>query len=67
MGLRASVALTLVLGFGAASAARAQVVEVPTFPIGGAVFSQHLQDVDVAATPDGGFLVITGDYSFESL
>jgi len=63
MGTRASVAVVLVLALGAASGLRAQVIEVPTFPIGGAVFSDHLQDVDVAASPDGGFLVISGDYS----
>src|SRR5262249_4015488 len=45
---------------------RPQQVVVPTFPIGGAVFSQHLQDVDVAATADGGFLVVSGDYSFSA-
>src|SRR5262245_51911775 len=66
MGQRASAALALVLALAAAPPARAQVVEVPTFPIGGAVFSQHLQDVDVAPTADGGFLVISGDYSLST-
>ncbi len=45
-------------------AAGAQVVTVPTFPVGSATFSQHLQDVDVAAAADGSFLVIWGDYDF---
>jgi cysteine-rich repeat protein len=62
MGMRASVVLALVLGV--SSPGRAQVVELPTFPVGAAVFGDHLQGVDVAASPDGGFLVIWGDYTY---
>lgn len=51
----------------AARSAHAQTVVVPTFPVGTATFSEHLQDVDVAAGTDGSFVVIWGAYSLHSL
>jgi hypothetical protein len=56
----AGLALVLALG----GEADAQTVAVPTFPVGQAVFSSWLQDVDVAAGTDGSFVVIWGEYSF---
>jgi cysteine-rich repeat protein len=50
-----------------AGAVPAQVVLVPTFEVGRGTFGGHLQDIDVAPAPDGGFLVIWGDYSLSSL
>lgn len=58
---RLIAAIAAVLGVTAATGL-AQVVVVPTFEVGRGTFGGHLQDVDVAAAPEGGFLAIWGDY-----
>jgi len=45
-----------------ATSSRAQVVDVPTFPAGSPTFAAHLQEIDVAPHPDGGFVVIWGEF-----
>jgi cysteine-rich repeat protein len=63
-GVRCSVAAGVAwLALAAPAVTGAQVVVVPTFEVGRGSFGGHLQDVDIAPTPDGGFLVIWGDYS----
>ncbi|HXJ34712.1 MAG TPA: di-heme oxidoredictase family protein [Candidatus Eisenbacteria bacterium] len=58
-----------VLGLGliVSAHAGAQTIEVPAFPVGAPTFADHLQDVDVAAAPDGGFTVVWGDYQLNNL
>jgi hypothetical protein len=48
--------------FAVVASLRAQTVEVPTFVIGGPTFGEHVGEVEVAAAPDGSFLVLWGDY-----
>jgi cysteine-rich repeat protein len=63
----AATILGLCLMLAAPLAPRAQVVVVPAFPVGAPTFASHLQDVDVAAVPDGSFAVVWGDYQLNNL
>jgi cysteine-rich repeat protein len=48
----------------AAVPARAQIVVVPTFPVAAATdYTDFLQDIDVAANPDGTMVFIWGEYN----
>lgn len=57
--LRAALFLVLL----SSHAALAQTVVVPTFSLGAAGPGRHIQDIDVAPAPDGGFIVIWGEYA----
>src|SRR5262249_5141523 len=47
--------------------AGAQLIVGSTFPVGVPTFANHLQDVDVAALPDGSFAVVWGDYDLNNV
>ncbi|MFN2375280.1 MAG: DUF4215 domain-containing protein [Candidatus Binatia bacterium] len=45
-----------------AASASAQYVDVPTFQAGSPTFASSLQEIDVAAHDDGGFVVVWGEF-----
>ncbi len=59
---RALLCVALAAGLLLSTRSRAQIIEVPTFDLGGPT-SGLLQDVDVAAGDDGSFAVIWGEYT----